>query len=369
MTSSDQQLKGSLHDKHVAMDASMGDEAGWSVPLSYTSAMEEAAEVHRRAGVFDVSHCGRIRIRGAGALDLLERVCTHDVAHQEDNTTVPSLLCNERGGIIDYARLIRLESFWVLVTSDICRTKVLEHLTGLAGDFGAKVDDQTPKTTMLAITGPAARDMLEKVLPFSIASIAPGEVKFGSIMIAKYIAEVTSFTGHWGTCVSVPGMLAGKAWQFITDKAGDDSVRPCGMDAMELLRIEAGQLRYGHELNETIDPAVAGLMGCVDFGHEFIGKAALEQLRDSSPARTLVGLVLDGNCIAGQGTVITDDQGGEIGAVTSGTFSPSLDKPIAMAYVNVAACEEGSQVSLEVQGESCTATITALPFVSGETSD
>ena len=138
------------------------------------------------------------------------------------------------------------------------------------------------------------------------------------------------------------------------------------MAAMDILRIEAGQLRYGHELNETIDPAAAGLMGCVDFGHDFIGKPALEQLRDTSPARKLVGLVLDGDCIAGQGTAITDSEGGEIGTVTSGTFSPSLDKPIALAYVNAAAGDEGSQVSLEIQGEPCTATITALPFVTSD---
>ncbi len=195
MPESESLLKTALHDKHVGMEAKLADEAGWDMPLSYCGALEEAAEVRRRAGVFDVSHFGRIRIRGDGALDLLERVCTADVAHQEDNTTLQTLLCNERGGIIDHCRLIRLTNFWVLVTSPACRAKVLEHLAQPAAEFGAKVDDQTLKTSMLAVTGPAAGEILDAVLPFRVGDLPDGAVKFGSLMIARYIAERMSFTG------------------------------------------------------------------------------------------------------------------------------------------------------------------------------
>ena len=361
-------LKSALHEQHVKAGAKMGDEAGWLMPLSFSGALEETAEVHRRAGVFDVSHFGRIRIRGDAALDLLERACTSDVAHQEDNTTAPTLLCNDSGGVIDLCRLIRLPDFWVLVTSPACRQKVLEHLTHLAGQFGAKVDDQTPKTSMLAVTGPTAGGILDAVLPFKVADMLAGEVKFGSIMIARYIAERVSFSGEWGAEVAVPNMLAGRAWRFITEKAGQNNIPPAGTVAWDVLRIEAGICRYGHELNETTDPYTCGLESAVDFGHDFIGAEAVAKVRDSGPTRKRVGLVLDEKDqppdapIPNMGSPVAKPGGREVGAVTSGTFSPTLQKAIAMAYVEAGASEVGTQL----QTEGRLAGVVELPFYRAE---
>ncbi|MHC4295333.1 MAG: hypothetical protein ACYSTL_07085, partial [Planctomycetota bacterium] len=209
-------IKTALHSRHVALEAKMGEEAGWCVPLSYRGALEEVTKIRRRAGVFDLSHYGRIRIRGDGALDLLERACTADVVHQEDDTTLTTLLCNERGGIIDVCRLIRLANFWVMVCSPGAREKVLEHLTLLGDQFAAKVDDQTPKTSMLGVGGPGAPQILDAVLPFSVSDLPAGIVKFGSLMVARYIAERIDFIGEWGVCVEIPNMVTARAWTFIT---------------------------------------------------------------------------------------------------------------------------------------------------------
>ncbi len=368
----DELLTTALHDKHVALEAKMGDEAGWEMPLSYGGALEEAAEVRRRAGIFDVSHSGRIRIRGDGALELLERACTADVARQEDNTTRPTLLCNEQGGILDLCRLIRLENFWVLVTSPLCRQKILQHLQALAEECNAKVDDQTFKTTMLNVCGPEAPPILEAVLPFSVSDLAEGAVKFGSLMVARYIAERVNFGGQWAVAVAIPNMVASQAWRFITQKAGSHAIAPAGMVAADVLRIEAGLHRYGHELNETLDPTTAGLQELVDFDHDFLGAEAVRRSSQKPPQRRLVGLVGTDSenptspaSIPTAGSVVYDPEGHELGVVTSGTFSPSLDRPIALAYVSTPYdAEAASAVSVAIADRRWAAAIRPLPFVS-----
>lgn len=348
----------------------MGCEANWEVPLSYRGVLDEVREVHRRAGLFDVSHFGRIRIRGDGALELLERACTADVAHQEDNTSIPTLLCNQRGGIIDYCRLIRLSNFWVLVSSPLARQSVLEHLGTLADEFDAKVDDQTAKTSLLEVTGPATADILDAVLPFCVGDLPDGTVKFGSLMVARYIAERVSASGEWGVAVSIPNMLATQAWGFITGKAGSNAVAPCGMGARDVLRIEAGLLRFGHEFNQTVDPITASLEDCVDFSHDFLGAEAIGKLKAKGPARKLIGLVLGapegdacGDHIPKQGTEILRKDGSEAGIVTSGAFSPTLEAPIALGYVGLDTAEVGTELLIKASERTIPAEIRALPFV------
>ena len=369
MPPEDESHKPALHDQHVALDARMAPEAGWRMPLSYRGALDEAVGVRRRAGVFDVSHCGRIRIRGDGALDLLERACSCDVVHQEDDTSETTLLCNDRGGIIDCGRLIRLSDFWVLVTSPPCREKVLTHLQELAEQYGAKVDDQTDKTTMLVAAGPATAGILDAVLPFDVSDLPAGAVKFGSILIARYIAERVDLTGEWGVAVSIPDMMAGQAWKFVTQGAGEHAIPPAGLAALDVLRIEAGLPRYGHELNETIDPVTAGLAGAVHFEHDFIGRDALATIREKGPARQLVGLVPAAPSstptvasIPRSGTAVSTGDGSEVGAVTSATYSPTLEKVIAMAYVDREAAEAGTALCVQAD-PPCEANVVDLPFV------
>ena len=363
-------LKTALHSRHLAAGATMTDEAGWDMPLSYRGAIEEVRAVRTRAGVMDVSHLGRLRIRGAGAAELLERLCTADVAHQEDNTARLTLLCSQTGGIIDQCYLLRPEGFWVLLTSPCNRLKVLEHVRSHAGDFDAKVDDQTEKTSMLSVTGPQAPAILDAVLPEKASQTPAGAVRVGSLLIAKYIVMRTGYSGEWGLEAVVPNMAAGMAWDFITKKAGPNAAPPIGMAARDVLRIEAGLPRYGHEINETIDPITAGLEGLVDFSHEFLGREAVMQHRERPAARRRVGLVVGGDVaeqsvIPRQGAVVLRTDGGEAGTVTSGTYSPTLDKVIAMAYVGADAAEAGTELLVQVGAERRQTHVVELPFHRG----
>ena len=367
MSQDSEPLKLPLDAAHRELGATMGIEGGWEVPLSYTGPLAEAAETRRLAGVFDISHVGRIRIRGSGALELIEKLCTTDVVHQEDDTARYTLLLNESGGILADAIVARLEGFWLITTDPCNRLKVLAHATGVCEGMSAKVDDQTDKGAMLAVSGTAAREVLDSVLPEKPGDLPDGAAKIGSMMIARYIIMRTSFTGMWGLEVILPKMFIAKAWRFITEKAGAKSLKPAGMAARDILRIEAGLCRYGHELNETIDPITAGLESLVDFEHDFLGRQALTDIRDKGVSRRRVGLRLDGSeasAIARLGDTVYNSEGIEVGAITSGTFSPALDCPVAMAYVSLASCDGGAVLEVELAGgQKVSVTVIDLPFV------
>ena len=231
--------RSALYDRHVAAGAVMVDVAGWSMPRHYGDPAAEARALRERAGVFDLSHHGRIRIRGDGALNLLERTCGEEIGGQEDDTARIVTVRDGAAGELDTGRLIRLESFWVLVTAPERRPAVLAALEPLAEEMDAKADDQTFKTTMIGVAGPRAADILDAVLPFRASDIAKGEVKFGSLMIARYIAERLDVAGLWGVRVQVPNMVAGQAWRFITEKAGQNALSPVGLEALGALLSEA----------------------------------------------------------------------------------------------------------------------------------
>ena len=368
MTQPPEPLKLPLDAAHRELGATMGIEGGWEVPLSYTGPLAEAAEVRRLAGVFDISHVGRIRIRGSEALELVEKLCTADVVHQEDDTARYTLLLNESGGILADAIVARLEGFWLITTDPCNRQKVLAHATGVCEGMSAKVDDQTDKGAMLAVSGSAAREVLDSVLPEMPGDLPPGATRIGSMMIARYIVMRMSFTGMWGLEVILPKMFIAKAWRFITEKAGTNSLKPAGMTARDILRIEAGLCRYGHELNETIDPLTAGLESAVDFDHDFLGRQALADICDRGVSRRRIGLRFDCpevSVIARLGDTVYNSEGLEVGAITSGTFSAALDCPVAMAYVSLVADDSGSVLEVEAAsaGRKVAATVTDLPFV------
>jgi len=247
--------------------------AGWLVAAHYRDAEAEAAVLGERAGVFDSSDLGRIRVRGDGALELLERACTADVSGQEDDTALLTAICGESGVIIDVCFVVRLESFWVVTTNAGARPAVLEHLQNIADDVGAKVDDQTFKTSMITVAGPAAMESLDPVLPYKASQLGRGQVKSGSMLVARYIAMRTGSTGLWSMQVMVPNMLTGRAWQFITEKAGDRCLPPVGRDAQEALRRWAGV--PGPDDFAGKDPITAGMGRLVDFNHDFLGRDAL----------------------------------------------------------------------------------------------
>lgn len=347
-----------LNQAHLAAEATMGTEANWSVPLSYAGPLHEAREAATRAAVFDLSHLGRLRIRGDGGLELLERVCTHDVARQDDNTARPTLLCNGHGGVLASGILVRLESYWVLTVEAGNREKVLAHLVAQAVD-DARVDDQTDKVCQFNIVGPQGEAILDAVLPVSMAGMQRGAVKTGSLMIARYIALRTGCTARWSIEVLVPMMLASQAWRFITIKAGENDIPPAGMACRDILRLEGGLCRYGHELSEAIDPVSAGLTDRLSFDHDFLGADALAKLVERGPTRQRVLLHIDppgelerlAGMVPRQGEAVFNGEA-EIGSITSAAYSPNVQTILAMAYVAAGSADADQPVTVARDGQT-----------------
>jgi len=362
-------LRSALHARHVERGARMGAEAGWDVPLDYGDPAAEVCAVRARAGAFDLSHEGRIRLRGAGAVDLLERLCTHDVARQEDDSAARTLLCNERGGILADGLLVRAEDFWLLTCGAAERRKVLAHVAAHAAGLDVKFDDQTERTAQVMVAGPRATAILDAVLPVKPSTMAPGAVLVGSMLIARYIALRAGCTDEWSLTVILPNLAAGQAWRFITEKAGANCIAPAGLTAMETLRIEAGVPRYGHELSEEIDPVTAGLGASVDFGHDFIGRDAVRRVKEQGPARIPAGLVAkipEGQprevVVPQKDTALFRSGGEQAGMVTSASHSPTLEAVIALAYVVPDAAETGTKLHWRGPEGTTVAEVVPLPF-------
>lgn len=358
-------LRTPLYDAHVRAGARMVDFAGWLMPLLYTGILQEHQATRTGATVFDVSHMGRLRVRGDQAYKLLDRACTADVVHQEDNTARYSLLCNDAGGIIDDIFVNRFSEDWLVVCNASNRDKVLSHLQRLnrGGGFGATIEDQTRETAMLAVQGPKALEALQSVLPLDIMGMRHRDVVQGSFMVFSYIASRTGYTGDAGLEVILPASVAMKAWEFITSPAG--GVSPAGLGARDVLRLEAALPLYGHELNEQTSPISAGLGFAVREEGDYVGAAAIAEVRRRKPARRLVGLKLQSRRIARQGMPVYID-GRETGAITSGTFSPSCQASIAMAYVDSSEAHRGRAVAVRIrEDQELSGQIVRLPFYRG----
>jgi aminomethyltransferase len=325
-----------LHGKHAAMEARFGPEASHLVPLSYASPLEEVQQAHRDIAICDVSSLTRLRISGDQAPDLLERLCTHDVARQEDDTAQLTCLCRQDGGILDCGYLYRMENHWLLTGDAGNRAKLLEHVNDQASDFDVKIKDQTDRSCQFWVTGREAPRQLDELLGRKISDLEPGEIRSESYLVAKIVVSRTGYGPLWSLEAIVPGLLAGQAWQFLTSKAKDKALKPLGYVARDILRIEAGLPRYGHEINEMVDPFTAGLDRCVDLDHDFIGAEALTKRKANRTRKPMCLTLLptasgQAPLIPRMGADVRSPEGDTLGTVTSGTFSPTRDAVVALA--------------------------------------
>jgi aminomethyltransferase len=348
-----------LHDFHVGAGARMAVRDGWEVPADYGQCHGECMELHARAAVMDLTADGRIRVRGDGALGMFERLCTADVAGQEDDTAIRSLLLNRRGCVIDMVTVMRLDGWWVLTCSPARRQAVLEHLQSHAGQHDAKVDDQTFKTATLAVVGPMGAEILDRFLPEKASGLAGGAVRVGSMLIANYIAARVGATDLWSLEVTLPNILAGQAWKFITAKAGPNTLPPAGMDAREVLRIEARLPRWGHEMDEDADPISAGLGAMVCIGKDFLGAEAVSARRQAPAGqgggRRRVAWSMEAGAAGpragiARGDRLLDPGGRVIGAVTSAAFSPSAGTWLGQGRAEAGLLGTGSVLAIEAAG-------------------
>lgn len=354
-----------FYDFHVAAGARLVDFAGWEMPLLYRGIVEEHEQTRNRGSIFDVSHMGRLHFSGKGAMAFLDRVLTRNVSKQLVGQSRYSLVCNEQGGVMDDVIVSRDVKNWIIVCNASNREKLVKHFGDVrrTGDFDLDMSDQTESTAMAAVQGPQVIDRLAEILPIELKGMKRYSFETGSLMLTKFTVFRSGYTGEDGVEVVIPAKVAGMAMKMLAGKMDkpDAAIKPAGLGARDTLRMEAGMPLYGHELRETLDPLSAGLEWAVDLNKAFIGADALRAVASSGPNRKLVGLELEGRRIARQGTPVLKN-GAAVGEVTSGTFGPTVQKSIAMAYVDAGAAAEGTPLSIDFKGTSNPAKVVKLPF-------
>lgn len=358
MPSDEDQLKRTpLYEAHLRLNARMVDYAGWHMPVMYSGILEEARAVRNAVGLFDISHMGRIRIAGEGATDLLQGLTSNDVAALKPSEAHYSLLTNPQGGIIDDIIVYRedRESYLVVINASNAAKDIAWILKHAPASLS--LHDMTTETAMIAVQGPKAPALVAE-LAGNPQLLQLGRFAYASGTLHGVPATLcrTGYTGEDGFEVIVPAKQADAAWQVLLDSGGV----PCGLGARDALRIEAGYPLYGHEIDETTSPVEAGLMWVVKLEKgDFTGKAEIVSRKQQGASRRLVGLVSTGRIQPRQGyTIYADsDTTASIGEVTSGVFSPSHNRSIAMGYVATDYAKPGTKVSIAVRDKYTPATI------------
>ncbi len=356
-------LKTSLYETHKRLGARLIDFGGWEMPVMYRGITEEHVYTRTASSIFDVSHMGRLVFTGPDAEPLLQHVCTRNVGKLKVGRSGYSHVCNDRGGILDDVIVSRYEDRWLMVCNAGNREKIVAHLMRHMEGRSVKMDDTTLQTVMLAIQGPATMELFAKHMPIKIGEVARYGFVSGSYMGQKYSIFRSGYTGEDGLEVVLSAATGVLVWGFLSQDGSSDrvAIKPAGLGARDTLRLEAGMPLYGHELKEEVDPLSAGCGWCVDLEKDFLGAAALRKIAAEGPRRKLMGLVLEGKRIARQDSKVYSGET-EVGVVTSGTLSPTLEKSIAMAYVDAPLCDVGRTLAVEIKDQRVPAVVTALPF-------
>ncbi len=350
-------LRTPLYDWHVAHKAKMVEFGGWDMPVQYTGILDEHATVRTAAGLFDISHMGRLSFGGPDSTALIDYMCTNSAATMKDFQVRYNLICNEQGGIRDDVLTYRWPYGWAMVVNASNRIKIVDWINQNRGTHNVQTVDQTLESCMVAVQGPKAIEICR-----GLTDADPSQLKYYFAAPTRYkdrqcVISRTGYTGEDGIEIMIAKAAAVELWEDLVQRGA----KPCGLGARDTLRLEAAMPLYGHELGEEIDPFQAGLSWAVKLDKgEFIGRIALKAAKEKSrPQR--VGLALEGKRAARQGCPVLAD-GREIGQVTSGSFAPTLQKSIAMAYVEPAKTAIGTKVQVDIRGDKVAADVVKLPF-------
>lgn len=339
----------------------MVDFAGWSMPVQYSSIIEEHQAVRRAAGLFDVSHMGRFDVVGRDAREALEGLLTRRVADMTPGQVRYSLVTDDQGGTLDDILVSCVdENEFSLVVNASNREKLWNWFAERTAGDSLEWIDRTPETAMIAVQGPLAAALTECAFDFPLDSLKRYTFEHAYWNAAPVVVSRTGYTGEDGFEAILPSEVAVDFWTSLL--RFDAEARACGLGARDTLRLEAGMPLYGHELDETVTPIEAGLKFAVTLGgRKFPGSDVLgKQLADGT-SRVRIGAVLVGKRAARQHYPVLS-HGETVGETTSGTYSPTLEKSIAIAYVPPRFATEGTPLEFDLRGKRESATVVPLPF-------
>ncbi|HPT83086.1 MAG TPA: glycine cleavage system aminomethyltransferase GcvT [Limnochordia bacterium] len=337
-----------LTAKHRALGAKMIDYAGFEMPVQYTGLVEEHLTVRSAVGIFDLTHMGELELTGPGALDTVNRLCSNDASALEVGEIQYTCITNEQGGIIDDILVYRTKQGFLLVVNAANTAKdyawIKQHLQP-----DTELVDRSGELTLIAIQGPKSAPLVEEVLGLSTAELknytfVEPEYKGVPVLLSR-----TGYTGEDGFELYFPNQFAEEMWDAFLTHGEKYGVKPVGLGARDTLRLEARMPLYGNDINEETTPLEAGLGRFVKLHKEFTGSAVLKQQKEEGVQRKLVAFTMLDKGIPRQGYPLLSLEGEEIGAVTSGTHSPSLDHPIGMGYVRVDLAVPGTEIQVQIR--------------------
>ncbi len=353
-------IKTAFHDYHVQAGAKMVDFAGFRMPIQYEGITAEHLAVRENIGLFDLSHMGEFGVTGDDALAFLQKITTNDVSVLEIGQIQYSCMTMEHGGIVDDLLIYRLPVGYMLVVNAANLAKDFAWLEShLAGDVS--LVDHSAETSLLAIQGPQAQRFMQPLTGFDLESMPYYSCAFASIAGCEVLFSRTGYTGEDGFELYVPPEHTDTLWKAITDAGQKSGLKLIGLAARDSLRLEMKMSLYGNDIDETTNPVEAGLGWIVKLDKEFIGRDAVAAMKESKPERRLICLELEGRAIPRHGHDVMD-KGEVVGQVTSGAFSPSLQKPIAMAYVPRLKAKTGTELVVAIRNKEFAAVVVKPPF-------
>ena len=353
-----------LSETHESLGAKMVPFAGYNMPVSYEGINIEHETVRKGVGVFDVSHMGEFLIEGPNALELIQKVTSNDASKLTVGKAQYSCLPNETGGIVDDLIVYKVkEETYLLVVNASNIEKDWLHISNYNETFNADMKNLSEGYSLLAIQGPKAVEAMQ-----SITSVDLSAIKFYNFVVGDFagiehvIISATGYTGSGGFEIYCKNSEVKQVWDKVFEAGADFGIKPIGLAARDTLRLEMGYCLYGNDITDETSPFDAGLGWITKFTKDFVNSKALAKEKEHGPKRKLIAFELDDRGIPRQGYDIVDGQGKTIGAVTSGTMSPSLGKGIGLGYVPNIFSEVGSKINIQIRKNAIPATVVKLPF-------
>jgi len=355
-------MRTALYDHHCQLNAKIVDFAGWQMPIHYKSILIEHLAVREAVGLFDVSHMGRILVEGPSAEKLLDKLSVSPLIEHETGTAIYTIWCNEQGGSVDDVMLFKVSKskFFIIANADN-RLKDLEHVQKHAKDFDVSITPYYEQYGILALQGPQALNLLSEIYP-AIVDLKPMHFLITQDQGEEVLISRTGYTGAGGFEIFLSNPLTITLWQKLLQLGTKYGIEPIGLGARDTLRLEMGFALYGHELSDTIAPSES-VAAWTDKGKQsdYIGKEALKKIQLSDKKRYAYGVqAIDSGIIRQNYSVIKE--GNEIGTVTSGSFSPTLNQSVALILVNQP-LEISDIVSVRIRQKDCRAQIVKIPFL------
>jgi len=351
-------------NKHIALGAKMSPFAGYNMPISYTGVNDEHDTVRNDVGVFDVSHMGEFKITGEKALDLIQKISSNDASVLFPGKIQYSTIPNDKGGIVDDFLVYKIsdtEYYLVVNASNI--EKDWNWISDHNKEFGAKMENLSDDTALLAVQGPKAIAALQSLTDVDLSALMYYTFTKGKFAgFDDIIISATGYTGAGGFEIYMPNAVAEKIWDAIFEAGKPHGIKAIGLAARDTLRLEMGFCLYGNDINDTTSPLEAGLGWVTKFTKNFVNSDNLAKQKEAGVSRKLIGFEMIDKGIPRHDYEIVDGNDKVIGVVTSGTMSPSLKKAIGLGYVPTELSKPGSEIFIKVRDKALKAQVVKIPF-------